>query len=165
MCLRSKCFSLLQTALHLAAHTQQHELVRKLLVCDASLSLTDHKGNTPLHVVCRFSSSKCLEEILRLVKLSTILEAARIRNNEGLTCMHIAVQHKNTDALRKLKSIGVDINMQVRDKWSGSSRDAWGFSDVFTFLNIPLCKVLNGPITSRELLSYLRLLGQVNNTQ
>ena len=117
-CLHSKCFSLLQTALHLAAHTQQHELVRKLLVSDASLCLTDHKGNTPLHVVCRFSSSKCLEEILRLVKLSTILEAAQIRNNEGLTCMHIAVQHKNTDALRKLKSIGVDVNMQVWDKCS-----------------------------------------------
>ena len=50
------------------------------------------------------------------MKLSTILEAAQIRNNEGLTCMHIAVQHKNTDALRKLKSIGVDVNMQVWDK-------------------------------------------------
>ena len=108
----------IQTALHLATHTQQHELVRKLLVSDASLCLTDHKGNTPLHVVCRFSSSKCLEEILRLVKLSTILEAAQIRNNEGLTCIHIAVQHKNTDALRKLKSIGVDVNMQVWDKCS-----------------------------------------------
>ena len=30
--------------------------------------------------------------------------------------MHIAVQYKNTDALRKLKSIGVDVNMQVWDK-------------------------------------------------
>jgi len=106
----------LQTALHLAAHTKQHDMLRKLLVSDASLHLTDHKGNTPLHIICRFNSTKCLEEILKFVKLNTILEVSQIRNNEGQTCIHIAAQQGNTNALRKLRCIGVDINMQVCQK-------------------------------------------------
>ena len=88
-------------------------MIRKLLLAGASLHLTDHKGNTPLHVACKFNSTKCLDEILRYVSLRKILEVSQIRNNEGLTCVHIAVKYGNTDTLRKLCSIGVDLNMQV----------------------------------------------------
>lgn len=124
----------LQTALHLAAHTKQHDMLRKLLVSDASLHLTDHKGNTPLHIICRFNSTKCLEEILKFVKLNTILEVSQIRNNEGQTCIHIAAQQGNTNALRKLRCIGVDINMQVCQKCGSVCRHVYyGFYRLFTF--------------------------------
>ena len=88
-------------------------MIRKLLIAGASLNITDHKGNTPLHIAAQFNSTKALEEILRYVSLRTVLEVAQIRNNEGQTCVHIAAKQGNTDALRKLKSLGVDMNMQV----------------------------------------------------
>lgn len=139
----------LQTALHLAAHTKQHDMLRKLLVSDASLHLTDHKGNTPLHIICRFNSTKCLEEILKFVKLNTILEVSQIRNNEGQTCIHIAAQQGNTNALRKLRCIGVDINMQVCQK-CGSVCLLW-------VVYIPYTCIHMGGITQRNCTSFLLL--------
>ena len=108
------CFCFLpQTALHLTVHTQQIDMIRKLLLSGASLNVPDHKGNTALHIAAQFSSTKSLEELALYVPLQTLLDVARIRNNEGQTCVHIAAQHGNTDVLRKLKSYGVDIDMQV----------------------------------------------------
>ena len=104
---------LTQTALHLATHTQQTDMIKKLLIAGASPYMTDHKGNTPLHIACKFNSTRCLDEILHYTSLKNIRGVALIRNNEGLTCVHVAVRHGNTDALRKLKSMRVDLNMQV----------------------------------------------------
>lgn len=106
-------FFLVQTALHLATHTQQTEMIRKLLIAGASLNIADHKGNTPLHIAAQFNSTKALDELLRYVSLRTILEVAKIRNNDGQTCVHIAAKHGNTDTLCKLKNLGVDMDMQV----------------------------------------------------
>ena len=102
-----------QTALHLSAHTQQTDMIKKLLVSGASLHITDHKGNTPLHIAAKFSSTKVLEEIVRYVPLQKLLEVSQVRNNDGLTCIHVAATHSNTDTLRKLRSLSMDINMQV----------------------------------------------------
>ena len=104
----------LQTALHLAVHTQQTDAIRKLLKAGATLLITDHKGNTPLHIAAKLSSTRALEEILRHVPLQTVLEVAKIKNNEGETCVHVAVTHGNSDALQKLQSFGVcDMGKQV----------------------------------------------------
>lgn len=103
-----------QTALHLATHMQHTEMIRKLLIAGASLNITDHKGNTPLHIAAKFSSTKSLEEIIRYMSVQTILQVAAIKNNEGLTCIHIAAKQGNMDTLRKFKSLGVDVDMQVR---------------------------------------------------
>lgn len=102
-----------QTALHLATHTQQLEIMRKLLIAGASINITDHKGNTPLHIAARFSSTRPLEEISHYVSLQTILEVAQVRNNEGQSCVHVAAKNGNSELLRKLKSLGIDVNMQV----------------------------------------------------
>ena len=90
-------------------------MIRKLLLSGASLNVPDHKGNTALHIATQFSSTKSLEELALYVPLQTLLDVAKIRNNEGQTCVHIAAQHGNTDVLRKLKSYGVDIDMQVSE--------------------------------------------------
>ncbi len=102
-----------QTALHLAVHTQQIDIIRKLLLSGASLNVPDHKGNTALHIAAQFSSTKSLEELALYVPMQTLLEVATTRNNEGQTCVHVAAQYGNTDVLRKLKSYGVNIDMQV----------------------------------------------------
>ena len=88
-------------------------MMQKLLAAGASLELTDHKGNTPLHIACKFSSTKCLDEILRCVPLEKVVHCSLIRNHQGQTCVHLATEHGNTDTLRKLKSIGVDMNVEV----------------------------------------------------
>jgi len=104
--------NLYQTALHLATHLQQTEMIRKLLIAGASLNITDHKGNTPLHIAARFSSTKSLEEIIRYMSVQTVLQVAAIKNNQGLTCIHIAAKQGNMDVLRKFKSLGVNMDMQ-----------------------------------------------------
>jgi len=88
-------------------------MMRKLLITGAAIDLTDHKGNTPLHIGSRFASTRVLDEITRYVPLQSILKAAQIRNNEGFSCVHVAAKNGNTEVLAKLKSLGVDINMQV----------------------------------------------------
>ena len=107
-------FSHPQTALHLATHLQQVETMRKLLIAGASINITDHKGNTPLHVAAKFSSTRPLEELIRYIPIQTILEVSQVRNNEGLSCVHIAAKNGNIEILRKLVELGVNINMQVR---------------------------------------------------
>lgn len=103
----------MQTALHLATHLQQVETMRKLLIAGASINITDHKGNTPLHIAAKFSSTRPLEEIIRYISIQTILEVSKVRNNEGLSCIHIAAKNGNMEILQKLRSLGVDIDMQV----------------------------------------------------
>lgn len=106
-------FPFSQTALHLATHLQQLEMMRKLLIAGASINITDHKGNTPLHIAAKFTSTRPLEEIIRYISIQTILEVSQVRNNEGLSCVHIAAKNGNTEILMKLKDLGVDIDMQV----------------------------------------------------
>lgn len=87
--------------------------MRKLLIAGASVNITDHKGNTPLHIAAKFSSTRPLEELVRYISIQTILEVSQVKNNEGLSCIHIAAKNGNMEVLRKLRSLGVDMNMQV----------------------------------------------------
>lgn len=103
---------LFQTALHLATHLQQLDSMRKLLISGASIDIIDHKGNTPLHVAARFSSTRPLEEIAKYVSIQTLLEVSKVRNMEGLTCVHVAAKNGNMEILRKLQSLGLDMNIQ-----------------------------------------------------
>ena len=89
-------------------------MVRKLVINGSSLHITDHKGNTPLHIACSLGSAKCLDEILAFSSMSKVLEVTSIPNNEGLTCVHLAASHGCKDTLRKLKRIGTNMNSQVR---------------------------------------------------
>ncbi len=88
-------------------------MIRKFLLSGASLNVPDHKGNTALHIAAQFSSTKSLEELALYVPMQTLLEVATTRNNEGQTCVHVAARYGNSDVLRKLKSYGVNIDMQV----------------------------------------------------
>ena len=50
------------------------------------------------------------------MSVQTILQVAAIKNNQGLTCIHIAAKQGNMDVLRKFKSLGVNMDMQVRER-------------------------------------------------
>ncbi len=87
--------------------------MRKLLIAGASINITDHKGNTPLHIAAKFSSTRPLEEIMRYISIQTISEVAHVRNYDGQSCVHVAAKNGNTEILHKLRSIGVDMDIQV----------------------------------------------------
>ena len=97
----------------MAVHLQQIEVIRQLLKAGASPLLQDHKGNTPLHIACKLSSTKCLNELLCHMTQLTITRTASIRNYMGQTCVHTAVLSGNRDALRKLNRVGVNMDMEV----------------------------------------------------
>lgn len=88
-------------------------MIRRLLLAGASIDITDHKGNTPLHIAAKFSSTRPLEEIIKYVSIRTVLDVAQTRNNEGLSCVHIAAKNGNMEILRRLHNLGVDMDMQV----------------------------------------------------
>ncbi len=88
-------------------------MIRKLLISGAAIDLTDHKGNTPFHIACQYSSTRMLDEMVHYVPLQAVLKTAQIRNNEGLSCVHVAAKNGNTDILAKLKNLSVDMNIQV----------------------------------------------------
>lgn len=89
-------------------------MMRKLLIAGAAINITDHKGNTPLHIAAKFSSTRPLEEIVKYISIQTVLEVSQVRNNEGLSCVHVAAKNGNVEILRKLRNLGVDMDMQVR---------------------------------------------------
>lgn len=100
-------------------------MVRKLVISGSSLLITDHKGNTPLHIACSLDSAKCLDEILAFSPIPQVLEASTMANNEGLTCVHLAATHGCKDVLRKLRRIGVDMNSQVIAVVTWSAWELW----------------------------------------
>ena len=102
-----------QTALHLATHLQQLDIMRKLLLAGAAIDIADHKGNTPLHIAAKFSSTRPLEEIAKYTSIQAVLEVAQMRNNNGLSCVHVAAKNGNMEILRKLQHLGIDMDMQV----------------------------------------------------
>ena len=58
------------------------------------------------------------------MSVQTILQVAAIKNNDGLTCVHIAAKQGNMDILRKFKSLGVDMDMQVRREERRGGRES-----------------------------------------
>lgn len=88
-------------------------MMRKLLLAGASIEITDHKGNTPLHIAAKFSSTRPLEEIAKYISIPALVAVAGIRNNEGHTCIHVAAKNGNMEILRKFRNLGIDMDMQV----------------------------------------------------
>jgi ankyrin repeat protein len=105
--------SLYQTPLHLAVHLQQVDVIKQLLLVGASPFLQDHKGNTPLHIASSLPNTKSLEELLKHMSQANIIKAAAIRNYEGWTCTHTAVLSNNKEALVRLYTADVDMEMKV----------------------------------------------------
>ena len=46
--------------LHLAVLTGQYQVVRKLVVCGASLDIKNQNGDTALHLACKRGDIKCV---------------------------------------------------------------------------------------------------------
>ncbi|XP_031628965.1 NF-kappa-B inhibitor cactus [Contarinia nasturtii] len=119
-----------QSPIHLAALTQQSNVVRRLLVAGANASIRDGDGNTPLHLACLNGDLATVEALLKPItdaELKEYNQSARYqlphmnanrqisidleqRNFYGENCVHIAAQRNHIDILNSLIRAGVDIN-------------------------------------------------------
>ncbi|XP_078143078.1 B-cell lymphoma 3 protein [Centroberyx gerrardi] len=108
--------NLRQTPLHLAVITHQAGMVEALLRAGADLAALDRNGQTALHLCCEYDQQDCLSVVLSQSSSSTCLE---IRNYEGLSPLHLAVQAGHMDLAKMLLDAGADIN--AMDVKSGQS--------------------------------------------
>lgn len=110
--------NLRQTPLHLAVIIGQPSLVKALLDAGADAGALDRHGQTALHLCCEHGEAECLAVILRHYahNPSPHLE---VRNYEGLTPLHLAVQNRDIKVTRILLDGGAEIN--AGDNKSGRS--------------------------------------------
>ncbi|KAK7104899.1 NF-kappa-B inhibitor alpha-like isoform X1 [Littorina saxatilis] len=111
-----------QTPLHLAVATRQLLIVRRLMAAGASLDAPDHCGNTPLHIACREGLPDMVRFLLQPVLHQETLantyqipyqrvpQDLSIRNYDGYTCAHVALQNGHLDILQLLLVKGANVN-------------------------------------------------------
>uniref|UniRef100_A0A4W5M945 BCL3 transcription coactivator n=1 Tax=Hucho hucho TaxID=62062 RepID=A0A4W5M945_9TELE len=108
--------NLRQTPLHLAVITHQAQLVGVLLRAGADPGALDRNGQTAVHLCCEHGQQACLSVVLSHPSILTCLE---VRNYEGLTPLHLAVQGGHKELVRMLLDAGADINaMDIKSGYS-----------------------------------------------
>ncbi|XP_066274604.1 B-cell lymphoma 3 protein homolog [Branchiostoma lanceolatum] len=95
-----------QAPLHLAVITSQWPIVRMLVLAGACADLQDRNGQTAVHLACQRASMTCLHTLITCTKHQLDLD---IRNYEGLTPLHIAVNTGNKDVVTFLVESGADV--------------------------------------------------------
>ncbi|XP_018587758.2 B-cell lymphoma 3 protein homolog [Scleropages formosus] len=99
--------NLMQTPLHLAVITHQANLVQALLNAGADPGTLDRNGQTAAHLCCEHGLRSCLALILKYSECQSCL---KVRNYEGLTPLHLAVQKGDKELVRLLLDSGADID-------------------------------------------------------
>ncbi|XP_039535689.1 B-cell lymphoma 3 protein homolog [Pimephales promelas] len=110
--------NLRQTPLHLAVITHQPILVKAFLDAGSDPGALDRNGQTALHLCCEHKDVNCLSVILRHYPQNP-LPHLEIRNYEGLTPLHLAVQKGDKALTRLALESGAEIN--AGDNKSGRS--------------------------------------------
>ncbi|XP_051008865.1 NF-kappa-B inhibitor epsilon [Acomys russatus] len=108
--------NLYQTALHLAVHLDQPDVVRALVLKGASRILQDQHGDTALHVACQRQNLACacclLEEQPEPGREPSHPLDLQLKNWQGLACLHIATLQRNQPLIELLLQNGADIDAQ-----------------------------------------------------
>ncbi|XP_006985040.1 NF-kappa-B inhibitor epsilon [Peromyscus maniculatus bairdii] len=108
--------NLYQTALHLAVHLDQPDIVRALVLKGASRILQDQHGDTALHVACRRQNLACacclLKEQPEPGREPSHPLDLQLKNWQGLACLHIATLQRNQALIELLLQNGADIDAQ-----------------------------------------------------
>ncbi|KAH3848173.1 NF-kappa-B inhibitor alpha-like [Dreissena polymorpha] len=118
-----------QTALHLAVITRQAAVARRLMTAGAQVDPRDCRGNTPLHIACKLGYDDIASYLLQPIQHSEIARNIEpiayqkipqdldVRNYDGQTFVHVAVEEGHVHVLDLLLRNEADIN--ARDGKSG----------------------------------------------
>ena len=113
---------LFQTALHLATIIGDHVIVRRLMVGGIEVERKDRHGDTALHIACDRGFLKIARELLKPISHSEVVvnkykapfrripQNLELRNNDGLTCLHVAAKRKDLAIIELLLSKNADVN-------------------------------------------------------
>lgn len=113
-----------QTALHLAALTNNSLVSRRLVVAGAKVHLRDIEGNTPLHIACKYGNNGVVKTLLNHVRYvetkqntyhipyQPLPQDLEIRNYDGLSCLHLATIFKHKETMDTLLDIDADVNAE-----------------------------------------------------
>lgn len=102
-----------ETALHIAIHKKDTNIVRKLLAHpDIKADQTNREGDTPLHLAARVGSRECVDMLLRREDVK-----ADAKCPYGYTALHWAVWHNNPHEIaeRLLSHPAVRSNAPSKD--------------------------------------------------
>ncbi|XP_072122210.1 B-cell lymphoma 3 protein isoform X2 [Mobula birostris] len=103
--------NLRQTPLHLAVITRHADLTAVLVTGGASPVLLDRNGQSAIHLACEHRCLSCLRSLLGLAHGKGRGAAdLDIRNYEGYTPLHIAVNNQDSNILTFLLDQGADID-------------------------------------------------------
>ncbi|CAB3997549.1 B-cell lymphoma 3 [Paramuricea clavata] len=106
--------NLSQTALHLAVLTEQPMVVEQLMDAGADPNAQDRNGQTAIHLCAANGDNRCLTKIIHAKPKNLDLE---IKNYDGLTALHLAVQKKHQSIVKSLIQYGANKN--AKDGKSG----------------------------------------------
>ncbi|XP_071476544.1 NF-kappa-B inhibitor alpha-like [Diadema antillarum] len=114
-----------QTPLMLSVMTSQPKVCRALVVAGASLDIQDPHGNTALHLACQRRNTECVQALTTRVnpievkntlrsgmqrEHPNLTQQFRLKNYDGLTCIHLATLMNNVRLLKYLTALGADVN-------------------------------------------------------
>ncbi|CAB0043902.1 unnamed protein product [Trichogramma brassicae] len=101
------------TPLHLAASHQKEGVVELLLKNGADPNLTNAKGLTSLHVICRAERDNCNFAKMLLDLGRSVCKPVQVdaRDKFGNTALHLAAMKKNTKVVRLLLAYGANPNL------------------------------------------------------
>ncbi|RVE75253.1 hypothetical protein OJAV_G00015080 [Oryzias javanicus] len=106
-----------QTALQVAAVSNQHLLLQDLLTHGAQINTTDMWGRSPLHVCAEKGHYQSLESIYKTLKGSGQTFDVEKTNYDGLTPLHVAVLSHNA-VVKEIRITGKPL--QVYDIRAGA---------------------------------------------
>ena len=115
-----------ETPLHLSVKKRDKESIKKLVASGASPEAVNNLGNTPLHE----ASFLGYDEILNLLITK---KNVNVRNFQGDTALHLAVQNDNKKAVKILIKEGADP--LIIDKKGQSSSSYIKDKDLIHFIN------------------------------
>lgn len=137
-----------QTALHLAALTDNASVARRLIVAGIRVDIQDHNGNTALHIACIRGNEDVTKALLTPVTYAETVQNSyqipfqplpqnlEIRNYEGQNCLILAALHKHSRIIDLLLARGADINSREMKAGRTSLHIAAGAGDLRTVEHI-----------------------------
>ncbi|XP_071842194.1 uncharacterized protein [Apostichopus japonicus] len=105
-----------QTPLHLAAITNNIEVIRIMLESGANPNEADRNGQTTIHHACYNRNSPCMSVIFKYSTFKIDLEK---KNFNGHSALHVAVDKRDKVLVRMLLENGANVNaMDSRNGWT-----------------------------------------------